>query len=132
MFFSSQNHELFRSLIIPYSFVFLVKKDKKFTKRQSYQRFWSFFNNRLLRANYYQKNLFQNTFSIFFLEIIDYSWTAHLERLNYIRDTINWKSYGQQNPLDEYNLQSISSFSFLMEEIALNLLYSFLRKVFIF
>lgn len=132
LFFSSQNHELFRSLIIPYSFVFLVKKDKKFTKRQSYQRFWSFFNNRLLRANYYQKNLFQNTFSIFFLEIIDYSWTAHLERLNYIRDTINWKSYGQQNPLDEYNLQSISSFSFLMEEIALNLLYSFLRKVFIF
>jgi preprotein translocase subunit SecA len=132
LFFSSQNSEIFPSLITPYSFIVLTKKKKKLFKKQSYQRFWSSFNNRLLYANYYQNQLFQNTFSIFFLEMIDYSWTGHLERLNYIRDTINWKSYGQQNPLDEYNLQSISSFSFLMEEIALNLLYSFLRKVFIF
>jgi preprotein translocase subunit SecA len=37
--------------------------------------------------------------------------------MNYIRDTINWRSYGQQNPLVEYNLEAFDSFVLMFEQI---------------
>jgi preprotein translocase subunit SecA len=62
------------------------------------------------------------------LNIIDYYWTEHIERMSYIRETINWRSYGQQNPLVEYNLEAFKSFKLLFEEIRASMLYSFLNN----
>ena len=45
--------------------------------------------------------------------------------MNYIRETINWKSYGQQNPLIEYNLQAARAFKELIQQIRCYMLYSF-------
>jgi preprotein translocase subunit SecA len=33
--------------------------------------------------------------------------------MSYIRETINWRSYGQQNPLVEYNLEAFKSFNLI-------------------
>ena len=34
----------------------------------------------------------------------------HIERMGNIRETITWKSYGQLDPLVEYNLQALNLF----------------------
>jgi preprotein translocase subunit SecA len=57
------------------------------------------------------------------LEIIDFYWTEHLERMNYTRDTINWRSYGQQNPLVEYNIDAFNSFKLMLKQIRCYMLY---------
>ena len=58
---------------------------------------------------------------------MDYYWTEHIERMGYIRETISWRSYGQQNPLVEYNLEAFKSFKCMLEEIRACMLYYFLN-----
>ena len=72
---------------------------------------------------FYQKGLIKSTRSTIILSIIDFYWTEHLERMNYIRETINWRSYGQQNPLIEYNTEAFNSFKLMFEEIQRCMLY---------
>ena len=48
--------------------------------------------------------------------------------MSYIRETINWRSYGQQNPLLEYNNQGFKSFKRMFEEIRTSMLYYFINK----
>lgn len=48
---------------------------------------------------------------------LDIQWTKHLERMTFLRETINWKAYGQQDPLFEYNVEAFQSFSFMFQEI---------------
>ena len=61
------------------------------------------------------------------LTILDFFWTEHIERMDYIRDTINWRSYGQQNPLIEYNVEAFASYQLMLEKIRQSLLYYFLE-----
>ena len=61
------------------------------------------------------------------LSILDFFWTEHIERMDYIRDTINWRSYGQQNPLIEYNVEAFASYKLMLEKIHQSLLYYFLE-----
>ena len=79
-------------------------------------------------SNFYQTGLLPSTKSIIILSIIDYYWTEHIERMSYIRETINWRSYGQQNPLIEYNLQAFKSYQLLFEEIRGCMIYYFLNN----
>ena len=55
--------------------------------------------------------------------IRDSYWTEHLERMSSIRETINWRSYGQQNPLSEYNIESFQSFKLMFDHIRLCMIY---------
>ena len=48
--------------------------------------------------------------------------------MSYIRETINWRSYGQQNPLLEYNNQAFKSFKLMFEQIRYSMLYYFINK----
>jgi preprotein translocase subunit SecA len=43
-----------------------------------------------------------------------------------IRETINWRSYGQQNPLTEYNFEAFQSFQEMIEEMRSCMIYYFL------
>ena len=58
-----------------------------------------------------------------FVSTIDSYWTEHLERMNFIRETISWRSYGQQNPLTEYNVEASNSFNRMFQEIRSYMLY---------
>jgi preprotein translocase subunit SecA len=69
------------------------------------------------KSNFYQLGLLQDFQKSLLLESIDFYWTDHLERMSYIKDTINWRAYGQQNPLMEYNLEAFDSFKLMLEQI---------------
>lgn len=51
------------------------------------------------------------------LRTIDTMWMNHLDEIDYLREGIGLRGYGQRDPLIEYKKESFSMFSFLMENI---------------
>jgi preprotein translocase subunit SecA len=51
--------------------------------------------------------------------------------MSFIRETINWRAYGQQNPLLEYNERAYISFKEMLEELRHSMLYCYMdQKIF--
>ena len=103
------------------------KLSKNVNNDEFYKEIWISNDLRTAEGNIYIPNYQELIYSDFLLELVDESWTEHIERMNYIRETINWRSYGQQNPLTEYNLQAYDSFKLLVSEIRKSMLYYFLN-----
>jgi preprotein translocase subunit SecA len=51
--------------------------------------------------------------------------------MSFIRETINWRAYGQQNPLIEYNVEAFQSFQLMFQQIRESVVYYFLENPFI-
>ena len=95
----------------------------KTTKKKYYQEIWISMDLRISQANFYETSFLKKNRTVTLLLIIDFYWTEHLERMGYIRDTINWRAYGQQNPLIEYNLEGVKSFELMFDQIRRCMLY---------
>ena len=100
----------------------------KIETKNFYKEIWISNDLRFAHSNFYQLGFLKNTRGTIILSVIDFYWTEHLERMNYIRETINWRSYGQQNPLIEYNIEAFKSFKLMFEEIQRCMLYYFLSN----
>lgn len=113
------------------SHTFLKKTKKENKKREVnlfYKAIWITHDLRLSKSNLYQLGPLNSTRTIVLLSAIDFFWAEHIERMNYIKETTNWKSYGQQNPLIEYNIEAFNSFKQMFEQIRSCMLYSFLNN----
>jgi preprotein translocase subunit SecA len=99
----------------PYSTYVLERK--KENKNILFKEVWITLDVKSAQANFYERSLLNNLRAEKILEILDFYWTEHLDRMNYIRDTINWRAYGQQNPLVEYNSEAFDSFVLMFEQI---------------
>lgn len=102
------------------------KTDNQKSNKQLYKELWISNDLRWAHTNIYQEGFIKSNRSIILLSIIDFYWTEHIERMGYIRETINWRSYGQQNPLLEYNTEAFKSFKLMFEQIRTCMLYYFL------
>jgi preprotein translocase subunit SecA len=89
------------------------------------QELWISQDFRLAERSNYQLGFSTSHQKRFFLEEIDKQWSSHLERMDYIRETISWRSYGQQNPLVEYNQEASQSFCWMIQEIRNSMVYYF-------
>ena len=106
------------------SYSFYSKKERKtLTLLDFYKEIWISNDLRFAQSNFYEFGFIKNNRSTIILSIIDFYWTEHLERMSYIRETINWRSYGQQNPLLEYNIEAFNSFNLMFEQIRSSMLY---------
>jgi preprotein translocase subunit SecA len=103
------------------------KKDNSY-ELEMYKEIWISIDFRFASGNVYQNGFFKNTQNQTLLSLIDFYWTEHIERMEYIRDTINWRSYGQQNPLIEYNSEAFLSYKFMLQQVRLSMLYYFLEN----
>jgi preprotein translocase subunit SecA len=106
----------------------LLKNNQREFFNKSYHEIWIANDLRLAQSNVYQLGFWKKSQNILLLSIIDFYWTEHIERMNYIRDTINWRSYGQQNPLIEYNIEAFQSYKTMLEQIRSSMLYYFLEN----
>jgi preprotein translocase subunit SecA len=104
------------------------EQEKVKINQNLYKEIWISHDLRFAQANFYQLGFLKNTRSTILLTIVDFYWTEHLERMSYIRETINWRSYGQQNPLIEYNFEAFKSFKLMFEQIRSYMLYYFLNN----
>ena len=103
---------------------FLHSKKKIFwEKKNIYEEIWISIDLRIAQSNYYEDHFLKRNRFTLLLSILDFYWTEHLERMNYIRETINWRAYGQQNPLVEYNLEAFKSFHLMLEQMSSSMLY---------
>ena len=50
----------------------------------------------------------------FLLQQIDYSWKEHLQKISSLREAINWRGYGQKDPLTEYKKEAYNLFVTMM------------------
>ena len=112
-----------------YSSYLSNKKENNFEKQKHfYSEIWISNDLRFAESNFYQVGFLKSTRATILLSIIDFYWTEHIERMNYIRETINWRSYGQQTPLVEYNMEAFKSFKLMFEQIRSCMIYYFLSN----
>lgn len=124
---SIELNAIFEKYFASYStFLMTFLKNKK--SECFYDEIWISQDLRAAHSNLYQIGYFKNTQNTTLLSIIDFYWTEHIERMNYIRDTINWRAYGQQNPLIEYNVEAFQSYKLMLEQIRSSMLYYFLEN----
>ena len=60
----------------------------------------------------------------FLLQQIDYSWKEHLQKISSLREAINWRGYGQKDPLIEYKNEGYDMFLEMMINMRRNVIYS--------
>jgi preprotein translocase subunit SecA len=104
------------------------KETSSLNSKHFYSEIWISNDLRFAESNFYQLGFLKSTRATILLSIIDFYWTEHIERMNYIRETINWRSYGQQTPLVEYNMEAFKSFKLMFEQIRSCMIYYFLSN----
>jgi preprotein translocase subunit SecA len=128
-FKKQENFEKLEKWFGYYAGYFGKKEKKKIRENKDfYKEIWISNDLRYAESNIYQEGFLKITRSTNILSIFDYYWTEHIERMSYIRETISWRAYGQQNPLVEYNIEAFKSFKLMFEEIRSCMLYYFLNN----
>jgi preprotein translocase subunit SecA len=61
------------------------------------------------------------------LRSIDTIWMDHLDEVDYLREGIGLRGYGQRDPLIEYKREAFRMFSFLMENIRMSIVNTIFR-----
>ncbi|MDZ5761238.1 preprotein translocase subunit SecA [Lyticum sinuosum] len=73
------------------------------------------------------KNILIHILKRIMLEIIDKLWRFHINDLDQIRRGIHLRSYGQQNPLNEYKIESFNAFKQMISDFEVETLSSFMH-----
>jgi len=110
-----------------YSFEKINLKTQK-NKNNLYKEIWIKNDLCFASSSFYEKGFIKKTRENLLLSLIDIYWTKHIERMSSIKETINWRAYGQQNPLNEYNLEAFKSFKSMFEQIRISMIYSSLNS----
>jgi len=61
------------------------------------------------------------------LQTTDMSWMNHLDEIDYLREGIGLRGYGQRDPLIEYKREAFDMFSHLMENVRSNIVNTIFR-----
>lgn len=64
----------------------------------------------------------------YLLEQIDQAWQEHIEKMALLRESINWRSYGQQDPLIEYKNEAFNLFLDMTSYIRQTVIYLMMRS----
>lgn len=84
-----------------------------------------------LRENYLEQlrpGLIRQLEKYYLLQQIDKGWQEHLEKMNLLRDSIGWRSYGQQDPLIEYKNEAFNLFINMVTYIRQTVVYLTMRS----
>jgi preprotein translocase subunit SecA len=68
------------------------------------------------------KEKFYQFLKFIFLKVIDAFWIEHLENMEYLRETVQLRAYGQRDPLLEYKAEANKMFKKLLDNIDLTII----------
>lgn len=102
----------------------------------SYEQIKDFFHEQLritydLRENYLEKlkpGLIRQLEKYYLLQQIDKGWQEHLEKMTMLRESIGWRSYGQQDPIIEYKNEAFDLFINMITYIRQTVVYLVMRS----
>lgn len=64
----------------------------------------------------------------YLLQQIDKAWQEHLEKMSLLKESIGWRSYGQQDPLVEYKNEAFNLFTNMVTYIRQTVVYLVIRS----
>ncbi|ERJ11424.1 preprotein translocase subunit SecA [Haloplasma contractile] len=64
-----------------------------------------------------EDDMFKEFMKVITLRVIDMKWTAHIDQMDALRQSIGLRAYGQINPLNEYQLEGFDMFENLIISI---------------
>nr|AZL88040.1 preprotein-translocase subunit a [Harveyella mirabilis] len=67
----------------------------------------------------------------YLLQQIDKTWQKHISNMNMLKEYINWRSYGEENPLIEYKNEAFHLFIHMITSIRQTVTYLITRSKFI-
>ena len=76
-----------------------------------------FLSKRISREKILEKNQNRILEKKIFLQIIDFSWRAHLQYLEQLRQVIGLRQYGQKDPLSEFKKEAFFLFEGFLSKI---------------
>ena len=84
-----------------------------------------------LRESYLEQlrpGLIRKLEKYYLLQQIDKAWQEHLEKMTLLRESIGWRSYGQQDPLIEYKNEAFNLFINMVTYIRQTVIYLTMRS----
>jgi preprotein translocase subunit SecA len=132
--FKKLNRELSYILGIPY---FVINYDEvaslNLTQLCSLflNQFWLSYDLKEIEFEIYAPGFIRLLEKSILLNQIDIAWKNHLEKMDILRDSIGWRSYGQLDPLLEYKNESFNLFVDTTREIKYNAIYNILKSRFL-
>lgn len=84
-----------------------------------------------LRESYLEQlrpGLIRQLEKYYLLQQIDKAWQEHLEKMTLLRESIGWRSYGQQDPLVEYKNEGFNLFINMVTYIRQTVVYLTMRS----
>jgi preprotein translocase subunit SecA len=76
------------------------------------------------QVNRVRPGLMREAERFFILQQIDTLWREHLQSMEALRETINLRAYGQQQPIIEYKNEAYDMFREMMTQMRRNVIYS--------
>eukprot|EP00172_Hildenbrandia_rubra_P000635 Plantae.Rhodophyta-Hildenbrandia_rubra.ctg13421.p1 GENE.Plantae.Rhodophyta-Hildenbrandia_rubra.ctg13421~~Plantae.Rhodophyta-Hildenbrandia_rubra.ctg13421.p1 ORF type:complete len:332 (-),score=62.97 Plantae.Rhodophyta-Hildenbrandia_rubra.ctg13421:1567-2562(-) len=112
-----------------------IKKVDANSLQSSERSIQSYVNERLVEALASKKRYLESSSSASAVSIMRYlilvqtdlAWKAHLRSMNYVKDFIALKAYGEDDPLNEYQRQGFEMFTNMMSSVRRNTVYSFFQ-----
>jgi preprotein translocase subunit SecA len=132
--FNELNKEISFILNVPYLMVnFNQVKNMKFDELSDIfvNQFWLSYDLKEIEFEMYTPGLIRLLEKSLLLSQIDMSWKTHLEKMDILRDSIGWRSYGQLDPLSEYKKEGFNLFIETTREIKYNAVYNMLKSNFV-
>ena len=93
-----------------------------------FQEFWIAYETKALEFEIRQPGIIQTLERTLILTYTDLVWKEHLQKMALLRDAVGWRSYGQRNPLFEYQEEGYKLFQIGTQTIRQLVIYDFLRS----
>ena len=127
---NTQLEQIFHVLNIP------IYKYKKYIQKQQIDELQIFLSEQIhitydLKEAYLENlkpGLIRQLEKYYLLEQIDKAWQDHLEKMSLLKDSITWRSYGQQDPLIEYKNEAFKLFIKMTSYIRQTVVYLIMRS----
>ena len=95
-----------------------LKKYANLEEKEFINKIIKIFNDRRKeKINLIGQEQYQDLEKKIFLQILDFSWRAHLQYLEQLRQVIGLRSYGQKDPLSEFKKEAFTLFEILLEKV---------------
>ena len=92
-----------------------------------FDEFWSTYRAKILQFELYGSETGESFQRTIILINIDRIWREHLQKLNFLREAVGWRGYGQNNPLYEYKKEAFSAFRTCSKNLRQLVIYDLLR-----
>jgi preprotein translocase subunit SecA len=104
-----------------------IKNDLDHLKLYLFQEFWLAYLLKKLEFSIYGEKSLESLERTLILMNTDKIWREHLQKMNLLKESVGWRSYGQRNPLYEYKQEAFYSFETREELVRQLVIYDLLR-----